>query len=103
MARARGLEAEIEVLGDTKPVTFAPGVIGELERAARELGIPTLKMSSGALHDACVMTAVTDVGMLFVPSVGGRSHTPEEFTRYEDIEKGCNVLLRAILGLAQSS
>ncbi|MGI6365559.1 MAG: Zn-dependent hydrolase [Bacillota bacterium] len=103
VARARGLEAEIEVLGDTKPVTFAPGVIGELERAARELGIPTLKMSSGALHDACVMTAVTDVGMLFVPSVGGRSHTPEEFTRYEDIEKGCNVLLRAILGLAQSS
>lgn len=55
---------------------------------------------SGALHDACIMTAVTEVGMLFVPSIGGRSHVPEEDTSCEDIEKGCNVLLRALLALA---
>lgn len=101
VARARGLEAQIKVLAETKPVALASGVVQGLERAAQELGIPALKMNSGALHDACVMAAVTDVGMLFVPSVGGRSHAPEEFTRYEDIEQGCNVLLRAVLNLAQ--
>lgn len=100
VAKAWGLEAHVWTMAETKPVPLAPGVVGELEKAAGELGIPILKMNSGALHDACVMTAVTDVGMIFVPSVGGRSHSPEEFTRYEDIEKGCNVLLRALLRLA---
>jgi len=101
VAQSRGLLAKVKVMGDTKPVQLSAKVAKELITAAQDLGIVARTMNSGALHDACIMTAVTDVGMVFVPSIGGRSHAPEERTRYEDIEKGCNVLLRAVLSLAQ--
>lgn len=101
VAQSRGLLAKVKLMGDTKPVQLSAKVAKELITAARDLGIVARTMNSGALHDACIMTAVTDVGMVFVPSIGGRSHAPEERTRYEDIEKGCNVLLRAVLSLAQ--
>lgn len=67
--------------------------------AARELGLSTKLMPSGAGHDAQDMAQLGPVGMIFVPSVGGISHSPREFSRPEDIANGANVLLHTVLKL----
>ena len=58
-----------------------------------------LLMGSMAGHDATHLASITKAGMLFVPSIGGKSHCPEEYSRIEDIEKVSNVLLQAIFDL----
>jgi len=67
--------------------------------AARELGLSTKLMPSGAGHDAQDMAQLGPVGMIFVPSVGGISHSPREFSYPEDIANGANVLLHTLLKL----
>ena len=70
-----------------------------ITEAARELGLSTKLMPSGAGHDAQDMARLGPVGMIFVPSVGGISHSPREFSHPEDIANGANVLLHALLKL----
>jgi N-carbamoyl-L-amino-acid hydrolase len=53
-------------------------------------------MPSGAGHDAQDMARIGPVGMIFIPSIGGISHSPKEFSRPQDIENGANVLLGAV-------
>jgi N-carbamoyl-L-amino-acid hydrolase len=65
--------------------------------SARELGLTSKLMPSGAGHDAQDIARIAPVGMIFVPSVGGISHSPKEFTRPEDMANGANVLLQTIL------
>jgi len=65
--------------------------------AARELGLSTRLLPSGAGHDAQSIALLGPIGMIFVPSVGGISHSPREFTRPADIVNGANVLLGAVL------
>jgi N-carbamoyl-L-amino-acid hydrolase len=67
--------------------------------AARELSLTTKLMPSGAGHDAQDMARLGPVGMIFVPSVGGISHSPREFSHPEDIANGANVLLHTLLKL----
>ena len=67
--------------------------------AAKKLGLTTKLMQSGAGHDAQDMAMITAVGMIFVPSVGGISHSPKEFSTAKDMENGANVLLQTILTL----
>jgi len=68
-----------------------------LMEAAHELGLTSLLMPSGAGHDAQNLARISPTGMIFVPSVGGISHSPKEYTHPEDMENGVNVLLQAIL------
>jgi N-carbamoyl-L-amino-acid hydrolase len=68
-----------------------------ITEAARGLGLTTKLMPSGAGHDAQDMARLGAVGMIFVPSVGGISHSPREFSRPEDIVNGANVLLHAVI------
>ena len=56
-------------------------------------------MPSGASHDAQVMARITAAGMIFVPSRGGRSHRPDEWTEWPALEAGANVLLQTLLSL----
>jgi N-carbamoyl-L-amino-acid hydrolase len=65
--------------------------------AAKGLGLSTRAMPSGAGHDAQAMALLGPMGMIFVPSVGGISHSPKEFSRPKDIVNGANVLLRTVL------
>jgi N-carbamoyl-L-amino-acid hydrolase len=71
-------------------------LIGE---SAKGLGLSTLLMPSGAGHDAQEMANLGPIGMIFIPSVGGISHSPKEFSRPGDIENGANVLLETVLGV----
>ncbi len=59
-----------------------------------------MHMGSGAWHDAYMMGTLCPAGMLFVPSAGGASHSPAEFSRWEDCLNGANVLLQSALRLA---
>ena len=70
---------------------------GWVEGAAEALGHSHRRMPSGAGHDAQSVAHFAPMGMIFVPSVGGLSHHPDEYSRPEDIEAGANVLLGALL------
>jgi len=74
-----------------------------IDQSARELGLSTKQMPSGAGHDAQDMARLAPVGMIFIPSVGGISHSPKEFSRPRDITNGANVLLHALLKLDRAS
>jgi N-carbamoyl-L-amino-acid hydrolase len=66
---------------------------------AHDLGLSSKEMPSGAGHDAQQLVSICPVGMIFVPSVAGISHSPKEYTRPKDVENGANVLLQGILQL----
>jgi N-carbamoyl-L-amino-acid hydrolase len=68
-----------------------------IDESAKELGLSTLFMPSGAGHDAQDMAKIAPTGMIFIPSIGGISHSPKEYSRPEDIANGVNVLLHTIL------
>lgn len=70
-----------------------------VQGAAQALGLGTRSMPSGAGHDAQSMAALCPIGMVFVPSKGGISHAPEEFTSPDDVTRGADVLLGALLAL----
>jgi N-carbamoyl-L-amino-acid hydrolase len=71
--------------------------------AAQELRLTTRSLPSGAGHDAQDMARLAPVGMIFIPSVGGISHSPREFSRPEDIANGANVLLQTLIKLDRLS
>jgi allantoate deiminase len=100
IASERGLALEIRTLRDRPPVTLSPRVTDVLRRAAGAAGVEPREMTSGAGHDAQVLTAAANTGMLFVPSIGGRSHCPEEATAAEDVVLGTRVLATALRDLA---
>jgi hydantoinase/carbamoylase family amidase len=81
------------------PVGLDPGLQDVLEEAARAEGATVRRMPSGAGHDAMVVAKHVPAGMLFVPSRGGLSHCPEEFTSPELCELGARVLARAVRAL----
>jgi N-carbamoyl-L-amino-acid hydrolase len=80
-----------------KPALTDPPIQDLLEESARDLGLSSLRLPSGAGHDAQEMARIAPIGMIFVPSVGGISHSAREYTRNQDMENGANVLLQAIL------
>ncbi|MBD3204714.1 M20/M25/M40 family metallo-hydrolase, partial [Candidatus Bathyarchaeota archaeon] len=73
-----------------------------VESEAKELGLSNVRMPSGAGHDAGLLSHSYPTSMIFVPSIEGRSHSPEEMTREKDIENGANLLLNCILTLSQT-
>jgi len=78
-----------------------PGMKAVIAVAAKSLGLTSRVMPSGAGHDAQYLARIGPMGMIFVPSVGGISHSPKEFTRPEDVVNGANVLLHTILAVDQ--
>ncbi|MGH3682770.1 MAG: hydantoinase/carbamoylase family amidase, partial [Natronosporangium sp.] len=84
----------------TDPVALDPRMQDLIESAAGRLGLRTLRMPSGAGHDAQNLATLAPTGMIFVPSVAGRSHSPAELTSWDDVENGGNVLLATVHALA---
>ena len=70
-----------------------------IEKKSHELGYTTLRMPSGAGHDSQDMALLGPIGMIFIPSKGGISHSPEEYSTFEQMANGTNVLLNTILSL----
>jgi N-carbamoyl-L-amino-acid hydrolase len=97
-----GLGLEIECLDSIAPAPMDPRVQETVADACRDLGLDHTCLPSGAGHDAQSLAAVCPTGMVFVPSVGGCSHSAREFTEWEDCVNGANVLLQTALRLARA-
>jgi beta-ureidopropionase / N-carbamoyl-L-amino-acid hydrolase len=80
-----------------EPANAAVETQRAIERSAGRLGLTTQRMPSGAGHDAQMMAQLSPMGMIFVPSVRGISHSPLELTRWDDCARGADVLLGAVL------
>ena len=106
MARAQadaqrfGLELKIEDLGKHSPSIMNDQVQRAYAEACDDLGLKYTSLTSGAGHDGQSLADLCPVGMIFVPSVDGASHSPREFTKWEDCVNGANVLLQTVLKLA---
>ncbi len=83
-----------------EPRACDQGIVALLSAQAEKLGLRALVMPSGAGHDAQLMSELTRTGLIFVPSVGGVSHAPDEHTRWPDVEAGANLLLHALAELS---
>ncbi len=109
----RRVRAEAEAIGErtgtrftfvSRELDIAPAltdqrVQGVIVGAARDLGLSFRLMPSGAGHDAQSLAALAPIGMIFIPSAGGISHSPREYSDPEDLVKGANVLVNSLLGL----
>ena len=82
---------------DSAPAISDPQVMGWIDGAAASLGFTRQRMPSGAGHDAQEVSRITPMAMIFVPSVGGISHSPREFTKPEDVVNGADVLLNTVI------
>lgn len=91
--RIEGYGVETGRLARFEPVTFDPGIVAAIEAAASARQLGCRRMTSGAGHDAQMMARVAPAAMIFVPSRGGISHNPAEFTAEGDLVAGANVLL----------
>ncbi|WP_018948344.1 Zn-dependent hydrolase [Thioalkalivibrio sp. ALMg11] len=100
LARRRDLMFEFDVLSEIDPVRCDPGVVQTIEAQAERMGLEYITMPSGAAHDTQSMSRITRTGMIFVPSLQGRSHSAAEWTNWEDIETGANLALQSALALA---
>jgi N-carbamoyl-L-amino-acid hydrolase len=100
-ANAEGCTLHTRSLARFEPVAFADSMIDTVERIAQGQGHSTLRLPSGAGHDAQMLARVCPTSMIFVPSVDGLSHNIAEFTEAADIAAGANVLLHMVLELAE--
>lgn len=83
----------------SKPALANPEIQKVIESSAKELGLSSIYLPSGAGHDAQEMARIAPIGMIFIPSKDGISHSPQEYSSPEDIANGANVLLKTILAL----
>jgi len=101
IARRRRLMFEFEVQSEIRPVACAETIVSALEENAKKLKLDYLVMPSGAAHDAQIVAQIAPVGMIFVPSKDGLSHTPAEWTDWDHIMAGANLALESLKQLAQ--
>ena len=94
---ATGTEISITQIEHDAPALAAPAIQRRIEAAAGMLGLKTMHLPSGAGHDAQILAKIAPMAMIFVPSIGGISHSPKEFSRWSDCANGADVLMHAIL------
>jgi beta-ureidopropionase / N-carbamoyl-L-amino-acid hydrolase len=99
IAQASKVTFDFQPINTNIPAPTDPRIRALIDQSAKELGLTTKQMPSGAGHDAQDMARLAPVGMIFIPSIGGISHSPKEFSRPQDIENGANVLLQTLLKL----
>jgi N-carbamoyl-L-amino-acid hydrolase len=96
---ATGTKFDFKQVNASQPAPTDERFRGVIDDAARKLGLTTKLLPSGAGHDAQEIAHLAPVGMIFVPSRDGISHSPREFSEPADITNGANVLLHALLKL----
>ena len=100
IAAQRGCPARMEKIWNVEHTAFDGSLVARIAKIAEEIGYSSHSLVSGAGHDATYVNQVGPTAMIFVPSIGGRSHVEVENTRWEDCEAGANVLLQCILQAA---
>ena len=97
IARQTSTEIAIQKTEHDDPAIATPAIQSQIEAVSAKLGLKTMRLPSGAGHDAQNMAKLGPMGMIFVPSVAGISHSPKEFTKPEDVVNGADVLLNAVI------
>ncbi len=102
IGRQYGLKLTVERMGECLPAPMSLKARAAITTAADSLALTHTALHSGAGHDAQSLAALTEAGMIFIPSRNGISHAPEEYSVWEDCVNGANVLLRAALTMGES-
>ncbi|MFO1445394.1 M20 family metallo-hydrolase [Bacillus sp. Bva_UNVM-123] len=100
---ARQLEIDTKIISMEEPVLLSTELMEEIQTICERKALPYEVMHSGAGHDAMNMTKLGPVALIFVPSVDGLSHHPEEYTDLDDIILGIDVLEEAVLKYAKET
>lgn len=103
IGKSSGLEVEVTKELHIPPVAMSEKIIDLMEEKVKELGHSYMRMNSGAGHDAMIMAGLTSSGLIFVPSKDGLSHHPDEWTDYEDLEKGIELMLGLVGEISMKS
>jgi N-carbamoyl-L-amino-acid hydrolase len=103
IAAGTGTTIELTRSSHHEAALAAPELRAAIARSADDLGIAHTSLPSGAGHDAQMMARVGPMGMIFVPSVGGISHSPRERTSWGDCGRGADVLLGSVLAVDRMS
>lgn len=101
IASTRGLEFSHVLIDKTNPVRISPQIVDMMKEESEKLGYTYMTLPSGAGHDAQIIAAVAEPGMIFIPCEDGISHSPHERIKWEDLERGANLLLRMLLRLTR--
>jgi N-carbamoyl-L-amino-acid hydrolase len=99
IARATGTSFAYSEIHVNIPALTDPRFRAVIARSAKELGLSTRQLPSGAGHDAQAIARLGPIGMIFIPSQGGISHSPKELSTPDDITNGANVLLRTLMAV----
>jgi allantoate deiminase len=99
VGKEEGLKVRIERSSFIKPARMTARIVKAITEAVQSLGLGEKRMVSGAGHDCQNMARITEAGMIFVPSLGGASHVPGEWTSNRHLEAGANALLNTLLRL----
>lgn len=102
IAKATNTEVEIKFTSRHTGARATASVQAAIEKAAASLSLKSMRLPSGAGHDAQAMATLGPMGMIFVPSVAGISHSPRELSRWSEIAQGADVLMATILELDAS-
>eukprot|EP01031_Cornospumella_fuschlensis_P048544 gene48545-59447_t len=97
LAEHRGVQIDSQLLARTQPVVFDPQLVSAIEAAVQRQGLSYRRMTSGAGHDAQMIARIAPAAMIFVPSRGGVSHNPREFTEDGQLLAGAQVLLDVVI------
>jgi len=100
IASIRGLKFTSKIIDKTEPVSLSPRLLTIMKEECKKLGYPFFTLPSGAGHDAQILAGAAEIGMIFIPCEDGISHSPQEIIKWEDLEKGANLLLHSLLRLA---
>ena len=95
----RGVRINSEIELSSKPVIFDTKMVKRIGHVCSSLSIPFIEMPSGAGHDANHIAELAPVGMIFIPSKNGRSHCPDEWSEFEHICFGTEVLAEVIVSI----
>jgi beta-ureidopropionase / N-carbamoyl-L-amino-acid hydrolase len=95
--KEENVETRCTAMDDILPARTDPAMQAAIREAAKSSGLTTMDLPSGAVHDAQQMAKLAPFGMIFVPSRNGISHSPEEFTSWQDVASGAEVLYRSLL------
>jgi len=102
IARETGTEISMVRAVHDDPALADARIQRQIEAAAATLDLKTMHMQSGAGHDAQNLAKLAPMGMIFIPSIGGISHSPKELSRWPDCANGADVLLRTVLRVDRS-
>jgi beta-ureidopropionase / N-carbamoyl-L-amino-acid hydrolase len=97
--KEENVETQCTPLEDVAAANADPGIQNAIREAAKSLGLATMDLPSAAVQDSQQIAKLAPMGMIFVPSREGISHSPKEFSSWQDIGNGAEVLYRVVLTL----